>query len=184
MTRYAVSGSSAVPSTGGPAERELLLIFEALTDAHEITTGAAWGIDTLAYHAAVATQPKAAHRVVYPRAAHNEALVREAIEAGYAVYPAKAGRTSGSSYMKRNDELVRNADVLLAWPPTEVEAKRGGPGAGTWSTIRRARKAGKAVIAFPLNGADAWWEGPSVLPIKAHRALAAYNERHKGAAPL
>ena len=50
--------------------------------------------------------------------------------------------------MKRNQNIVDDATVMLACPPTEKELKR----SGTWATIRMTRKAKKLLyIIFP-NG--------------------------------
>lgn len=52
-------------------------------------------------------------------------------------------------YLKRNQDIVDAADVLIATPNIQdVEELR----SGTWSTIRRARKKGIAVLIVFPNG--------------------------------
>jgi hypothetical protein len=53
------------------------------------------------------------------------------------------------TYMARNDRLIAEADVLLAFPPTPHEITR----SGTWATVRRARRKGIPVHLYPLSGA-------------------------------
>lgn len=50
-------------------------------------------------------------------------------------------------YLERNHDIVKESDILVAFPRTDTEQLR----SGTWSTIRYARKIGKRVIIFPPN---------------------------------
>jgi predicted Rossmann fold nucleotide-binding protein DprA/Smf involved in DNA uptake len=61
---------------------------------------------------------------------------------------------AGTTYMDRNARLVALGDMLLAFPATRAEELR----SGTWSTIRRARKAGKRIVIVPLDGTEPWEE--------------------------
>lgn len=45
-------------------------------------------------------------------------------------------------YLVRNEDIVRECDVLVAAPNELTEQRR----SGTWATIRYARKAGKPVV--------------------------------------
>lgn len=54
-------------------------------------------------------------------------------------------------YHERNEAIVRECDVLYAAPGGTKELVR----SGTWSTIRKARKAGKPVMMFWPDGS---WE--------------------------
>ncbi len=60
------------------------------------------------------------------------------------------------THMKRNREIVRAADVMLAAPFDMEEQERG----GTWATIRMARKAKKPLRIVWPNGAVTIEEGP------------------------
>jgi hypothetical protein len=120
-------------------------------------TGAAPGVDTVAARIALAAHPTAAHIVVRPAAPHNGAIVRAVAAAGGTVLDAPEGRTTGASYLLRNDLLLVGATVLFAFPPTATEVLRG-RGGGTWSTVRRARKAGLPIHVFPLDGSAPWVE--------------------------
>lgn len=51
-------------------------------------------------------------------------------------------------YMVRNDDIVRETQLLIACPWEMDEQIR----SGTWATVRRARKAGKPVIVIQPNG--------------------------------
>ena len=54
-------------------------------------------------------------------------------------------------YLKRNIDIVREGvDGLVATPPNWVETPGRGVGAGTWSTVRRARELGRKIwIVLP-----------------------------------
>ena len=52
------------------------------------------------------------------------------------------------SYMARNQAIVDAADLLVAMPLTATERHR----SGTWSTVRRARKAGIPVLYIVARG--------------------------------
>lgn len=46
------------------------------------------------------------------------------------------------TYMKRNQSIVNACDILIAGIPTTHELRR----SGTWSTVRKARKADKDIL--------------------------------------
>lgn len=112
----------------------------------EFTTGGAFGIDTIAFFEAMGNYPTAKHRVCVPDGEPYNTIVsasaHDAAERGQNVEVIYVP----GGYMKRNDALVAHCDVLLAFPPTAQEQLR----SGTWATIRRARKAGKEVLMYPL----------------------------------
>lgn len=56
----------------------------------------------------------------------------------YTVYPANWDRYGKSAGMVRNDQIVHDCDVVLAFPTKES--------VGTWDTIRKAEKAEKEVF--------------------------------------
>lgn len=47
-------------------------------------------------------------------------------------------------YLERNNDIVKNSDVLVACPASKTEVLR----SGTWATIRKARKAKIEVFIF------------------------------------
>ena len=53
-------------------------------------------------------------------------------------------------YLKRNEDMARICDVLIATPPTCQEIIR----SGTWATIRYARKFGKELLIVLPNGQE------------------------------
>jgi len=54
-------------------------------------------------------------------------------------------------YLKRNIDITREGvDGLIAAPPNFIETPGRGVGAGTWSTVRRARELSRKIwIVFP-----------------------------------
>jgi hypothetical protein len=117
-------------------------------------TGAANGVDTLMGYLAYAWRREAYHTVVVPAAAHNADFVSFAVAMDLNVVE----MPEGTDYMARNSELIKRADVLVAFPLDEHEVMRGGASAGTWATIRRARKKGIPIHIYPLNKAKPWKE--------------------------
>lgn len=104
-------------------------------------SGGAAGIDTIAATTAAAWYPDAHHSLWLPGGfRHNgEALMMEV--------PFDSIVTVPGGPMPRNDALVANCDVLLAFPRSEREERR----SGTWATIRRARAQGKLILLSPLS---------------------------------
>ena len=51
-------------------------------------------------------------------------------------------------YLSRNQDIVNQTDLLVAFPSTKEEILR----SGTWSTVRYARKINKPVIIFYPDG--------------------------------
>lgn len=139
-------------------------VLKELKDVTEFRTGAAYGVDTDAYHLGLAEFPHASHVVCFPKGERsNQAVPAHAcMQDGVRVLGIPGG------YMKRNDALVEGimvvesvvegeefspvalavrADLLVAFPSGSVEELR----SGTWATIRRARKLGVRVSLNPLS---------------------------------
>src|SRR5687768_11779401 len=111
-------------------------------DGMVFNSGGAFGIDTFAYEEAKMGYPDATHRVYLPAGErYNRRIEVQATKDGDEVILVEGG------YMKRNDALIANCDVLLAFPNSEREELR----SGTWAAIRRARKAGKIIRLYPLS---------------------------------
>ena len=143
--RYAVTGVSR-PLT--PREENIVkLAIASYSDVTELTTGAAQGVDTVAYYAGLESHKTARHRVVVPAAPHNIEVATHAAKRGI-IDHAPAGLTLSDAYMARNERMVLYADCLIAFPETITEQLR----SGTWATIRRARRAGLNVEMYPLDG--------------------------------
>jgi hypothetical protein len=51
-------------------------------------------------------------------------------------------------YLKRNEKIVEEADILVACPESRSETLR----SGSWATIRRARKKGIPIVIIDTNG--------------------------------
>lgn len=116
-------------------------IIKQLTDVDELTTGAAYGVDSVAYYSGVMQHPNIVHRVCYPHGLwFNEKLLADAKQWGHVVEKYR-------SYMLRNDGLIKYADTLIAFPRSAIEERR----SGTWATVRRARKAGIPVEIHALD---------------------------------
>jgi hypothetical protein len=113
-----------------------------LRDVTEITTGAAFGVDTFVHELALSLFPDALHRVCVPVGKfHNVGLVKQAVDLGCTVELVPGG------YLKRDDRMVELCEVLLGYPKSATEEQR----SGTWATIRRGRNADKDVRLFPLR---------------------------------
>jgi predicted Rossmann fold nucleotide-binding protein DprA/Smf involved in DNA uptake len=141
--RYSFTGPARADGTWGTRKIRAALMELPLEHNMEFTTGGAFGVDTIAYFEAIGMYPDAKHRVCVPDGEpYNSVISGHALEYDHEVIYVPGG------YMKRNDELVAQCDVLLAFPRSAEEELR----SGTWATIRRARKAGKEVRLFPLLG--------------------------------
>lgn len=138
--RYTFTGP--VETVPGTREKILRVVMDLPPEyGMEFTSGAAYGVDSLAYSVAYQFWPDAQHRVCVPEGLwHNTLLVKIAEDRGHEVLYIPGG------YMKRNDALISHCDVLLAFPESSTEVQRSGP----WATIRRGRKANKDVRLFPL----------------------------------
>lgn len=142
MTRYAFTGPARALSHAEQALIHRTLL--ELPDPGAFITGGAEGVDmAVAYEAAV-LYPNAEHLVIAPDAPWSGWA-----PSGATLVQAPSGRTTSEAYMKRNDALVAECDVLVAFPNRLVETNR----SGTWATVRRARAAGKDVDVYPLSGA-------------------------------
>jgi hypothetical protein len=80
----------------------------------------------------------------------------------WVVEPAEPGRDAAEGYRNRSRLTVVRASggVLLAFPKTSVEEKRG---SGTWLTVRLARRSGIEIRFFPLDGSELEDEGAPAL---------------------
>lgn len=109
----------------------------------ELRTGAAHGIDSIAFFVGIGLFPRATQHVFVPQGLrYNQDLVGYAREQQCNITGVPGG------YLKRDDALVEGADLLLAFPETMHEKLR----SGTWATIRRAWKRDIEVRYFPLDG--------------------------------
>lgn len=124
----------------------------------EFVYGGANGVDSVCVSKMIRRFPTAEHTIYLPGAPYNLTATLRAADAGARLVPVPAKATRSASYMARNDAMVAHGrDYLtggtatcLAFPHTAKEAARG-VSAGTWATVRRARKAGIPVEVFPLN---------------------------------
>lgn len=152
----AFTGPSSPPRGNSLARRCVVQAMDQLAeecgDPTEIRTGAAFGIDSIAFFAALWRFESARHRVFVPRGCrYNEDVV---LYAKQETHIEVVGVDGG--YMRRNDALIGmplypepRADILLAFPRTRTEELR----SGTWATIRRARRAKTIVHITPLDEA-------------------------------
>lgn len=142
--RYSVTGV-ALPRDNGHARGLILTTLKELAPKpFEFTTGGAFGVDTIAAEMASSLYdaglwPSCLLRLNCPADEPYNVQTRRLVH---------EVRPIAGSYMDRNDALVADCDVLLAFPATPREVLR----SGTWATIRRARKAGKEIRFFPLDG--------------------------------
>lgn len=114
-------------------------------------TGAATGVDTLCFYLCTAWAEKAQHTVIVPAGNHNTEVVNFALAMDFEVIE----MPEGTNYLDRNTEMIKLADLLVAFPGGSAELFRG---SGTWSTIRRARKKGIPIHIFPLDKSQKPWK--------------------------
>lgn len=142
--RYAATGPSK------PKDGFLSTIREALQQLPDpptqFLTGAAFGVDTAVFALSRGLYPKARQRLFVPKGMfyNTDVATYEGVEINF---------ISGG-YLARDSAMVRECDVLLAFPGSKTEVLR----SGTWATIRRARKARKRILFTPLDGSERWEE--------------------------
>lgn len=160
MTRYGFTGTASLDKivTAEDAFRrhQARSLVWNRAGGTEYTTGAQVGFDALACREAMAAFPDALHRVIVPRAPHDEQLVADAYALGAVIVTAPAGRITKSdptghrsAYRNRNELVLEHSDVLVACARLP-EARL--PYSGTWATVRLGRKAGKPIIVQILEG--------------------------------
>ncbi len=136
---YGVTGPASITE----AEEEIVgFILQGIaTDAEEVWTGGAPGVDTAAARIIFSLFPRS--RVILPGrpATFNE----EALRFADVVDRLPDEKDRATAFMARNDVLAQ-ADELLAFPRRRTFYR-----SGTWATINRARKRGKPVWLFPLE---------------------------------
>jgi hypothetical protein len=129
--RYVFTG----PSKLGPKQaRQVEQTIRSLKNVEEFTTGAAFGVDTLAYYMGVKLHPHAKHRVCVPVGhAHNDTLVQHARGFGATIVPVHGG------YRNRNEAMFDPLD-----PPDQTLVafvkSLGFYRSGEWMTINIAKK--------------------------------------------
>ena len=114
--------------------RRRLAAFER---AEFYVSGAAFGVDTVAALAAMDLFPDACHRVYVPAAWHNEEAVAELGRRGAEVIEVPASGSRAGSYMARNDRMVADCDVLLAFPHHAREECAVAPGRRCAGRVRQ-----------------------------------------------
>ncbi len=172
MTSVGITG----PAKGLTIEQERFVADTVLSflldypgEVDEFVSGAADCVDSIGVTAAIRarvpafrlTNPRMLKRNVPEDLRSNlDQLIQEVQEAErrLVVENGKPGPNSSKGYLNRNDLTIARIGVLLAFPPTSVELKGQGPGAGTWATIRRARRAGRVIWFYPLDGSRPWRE--------------------------
>lgn len=146
--RLSITGSTHLDSDGELiVERALKSIPGAPA---EFTTGGADGVDTFAAELGFQLYR---HRTSIFRLCYPEGFYYNKATRRYAnlIVPVPGG------YLKRDDALVEFCTTLAAFPRSSEEYLR----SGTWATVRRARKAKRIIMVFPLDGSEAWLENPT-----------------------
>jgi len=147
-----------------PSTRIIMRIDDALDMVEErfgkpklLVSGAAHGVDTEWIYRASDRWAGTKVMLCVPAAPYNDTIYNKLVHAGIPIHvkTAPQGYNRSVTYMKRNDLIQKSADVLVAHPESEFEQIY----SGTWSTIRRFRKAQKPVLLSPdLDGVGAVWE--------------------------
>lgn len=139
-------------------------LMDAEPPASRLVSGCQVGVDTLGVRAAqrarvpvLLTLPRVRTDEVpgWKFLSYNASLHLEAVSdfpSGlWIIESANVGRDAGEGYNLRNDLTIACSSVLLACPKTPEEEFRG---SGTWSAIRRAKKAGMEIRYCPLDGSE------------------------------
>jgi len=146
--RLSITGSTHLDAYGEMVVENALKSIPGAPE--EFTTGGANGVDV--YAAEIGFQlyrhATSIFRLCYPEGYYYNKAARR-----YAnlIIPVPGG------YLKRDDALVEYCTTLAAFPPSGEEYLR----SGTWATVRRARKARRFIMVFPLDGSPAWLENPA-----------------------
>lgn len=144
--KYSVTGNTEIPID---AYKILSHALTEITEVEEFNTGGADGIDTEAAKLAwqLFDRVNVVHRLFYPEGKYWN---KETLNYTNVHIPVPGG------YLKRDDALAEACDILLAFPRNGFEIMR----SGTWATVRRARKANRIIVFYPLDGSDIWTEYP------------------------
>lgn len=145
---YGVTGASRPPAAFEAALAEALADLPAPAG---FVTGSQVGVDEAFAEAALELYPEAQHLQIVP----GEPGVHGRLLPGVARLYLPDGKDRASVYRARNERIVRESGVLLAFPEGPEESF---PRSGTWMTVRIARKAGIPRWVFPLYDAEPWKE--------------------------
>lgn len=115
----------------------------------EITTGCAYGADTVACLTAKEAWPNAVHRIVVPAAPHNEELVaahRGTVITMPSIHATVSeGQRRSRAYRQRNYRMLACADELVAFVRTGSFYR-----SGEWMTIGLAEEKGISIVRHLL----------------------------------
>lgn len=125
-----------------------------------LVSGAAHGVDTEWIFKASTRWAGTMVLLCVPQAPYNDTIYQKLLQDGVLICVIGAPHGNGmrghsDAYMKRNDLIQESADVLVAHPESKIEQLY----SGTWSTVRRFRKAKKPILIAPdVIGAKFLWE--------------------------
>lgn len=125
-------------------------------DPTRFVSGAAYGVDSIAALGAITQFKWCQHGLFVPTGKHNEKVV-EHFERLVEIAPhqfAVSYMPDGTDFLDRDDAMVEEGDILVAFPFSRKEQMR----SGTWATVRRARKIEMPIYFTPLDGTDPWEE--------------------------
>lgn len=141
MTAYAATGPEHLPDRDTAEDVITGVLRHLSSPPSRFVSGAAAGVDTYFALLARLLYPDVPVTLLIPGSErHNDQLVatfRVNAIPGDVIIIGPQLKTTGETMMARNDLIISNCDVLLAFPRTLHETVR----SGTWATIRRARKA-------------------------------------------
>lgn len=163
MTVVAITGARGFRKGEEDSARALIRkTLGSMQGVTEFRTGAAFGADTAACELGLLAYRRAHHKLYVPAAPHNAALV-EGFRAQQdvrktEVIAVKAGKDNAASYKLRNLEMLRGAEIVVAFPSTGEEQLR----SGTWMTVRIARVQDIPLLIVPLDGVVPWVENGMV----------------------
>lgn len=140
MTRMIIGFTGTSTGATGAQLRRLRAVFQSCPCASEFHHGDCVGADAQAD--AVAREVGLAVVIHPPSDDKARAFCAQSGDVVHAPPAAFPG------YMERNQDIVDECTVLVVLPQTAHEVQR----SGTWSTVRKARRAGKPVMIITPAG--------------------------------
>lgn len=131
-------------------ERHVQMRMSIMEAPTVVRTGAAMGADTVAALQAVSLWPQIDHVVFVPHAPHNPHIlpILHGKARAFKAYACPEGSSPALSYRKRNELMVTDCDLLVAFltSPTFYRS-------GEWMTVNIAKKLGVDISYYILPNA-------------------------------
>lgn len=129
-----------------PQEDAFLSLFDELRNVEKVRHGNCIGVDSDVDKLVRSklTSRRDVSINIHPPLDEKESAFCEGRDGACVVHPPKA-------YLKRNNTMVDGAQLVIAFPKSTNEQRRG---SGTWQVIRRAKKRNKPLIVVYPRGEE------------------------------